>query len=291
MSILEEIKYTFKQGSILNRLIYINLGVFLLVRIAYLFFFLAGKEFYLLSWLALPSNLHELSYKPWTLLTYMFLHFSFIHILFNLWVLYWFGKMFLSVFDSEKLLGLYLAGGLAGAAFYVAGFNLFPVFEQSREVSELLGASASIIAIVIAVAVYEPRREVNLVLLGPVQLRYIAIFLVLSYIIGISATNAGGNLAHLGGVVLGYFFIVFLRKGKDIVSWLAVLPGKIAALFKPRSKIRVTHKQPPRDDYEYNRQKAQSQSEINLILDKISKSGYDSLSKTEKEILFKMGKK
>jgi membrane associated rhomboid family serine protease len=289
MNLMDEIKNSFKQGSVLTRLIYINLGVFLVVRIIQLFFFLGAKEFFLLNWLALPDSPAEFIRKPWTLVTYMFLHYDFLHILFNLIGLYWFGKLFLSRFEEDKLLGLYILGGVAGGLLYMLAYNLFPVFQSVNGL--LLGASASLLAILTAISVYEPDREIYLVFLGGVKLKYVAAFYVLLSVIGISTSNPGGNIAHLGGALFGYLYILRLRKGKDMTSGVVQWIHKVAKLFKSRKKVRIEHRQPPRDDYEYNRQRNQNQEEINKILDKIAKSGYDSLSKKEKETLFKQGRK
>ena len=289
MNIIDEIKESFRHGSVLTRLIYINLAVFVLVRVIQIFFFLSGNNFQLVDWLALPDNPHEFLMRPWTLVTYMFLHYNFLHILFNLIGLYWFGKLFLYSFEGDKLLGLYILGGLAGGLLYMIAYNLFPVFERVNGL--LLGASAAIIAILVAIAVYDPNREIYLAFVGAVKLKYIALFYVVLSVIGISTSNPGGNIAHIGGALLGYVYIVWLRKGKDMSSGIVKLINKLGELFKPRPKIKVTYKQPPRDDYEYNKMKNQKQEEINKILEKIAKSGYDSLSKQEKEILFKQGKK
>jgi len=289
MNLLDEIKDSFKQGSVLTRLIYINLGVFLLVRIIQLFFFLGGREYFLLNWLALPDNPAEFIRRPWTLVTYMFLHYDFLHILFNLIGLYWFGKLFLYRFEEDKLLGLYILGGIAGGLLYMLAYNLFPVFQSVNGL--LLGASASLLAILVAISVYEPDQEIYLVFLGGVKLKYVAAFYILLSIIGISTSNPGGNIAHLGGALFGYLYILQLRKGKDMTSGLVKWINKLAALLKPGKKVRIEHRQPPRDDYEYNRQRNQNQEEINKILEKIAKSGYDSLTKKEKEMLFKQGRK
>lgn len=289
MAIVEEIKQSFKHGSALTRLIYINLAVFIAVRVIQLFFFLSNREFTLLEWLALPDNPQEFLEKPWTIVTYMFLHYNFIHILFNLLGLYWFGKMFLNRFEGDKLLGLYILGGITGGALYMVSYNLFPVFENVDGL--LLGASASIFAILVALAVYEPNQEIYLAFVGAVKMKWVAVFYLALSAIGISASNPGGNIAHLGGALWGYLYIVQLRKGRDMASWLNYILRKLASIFKPRQRIKVTYKQPPRDDYEYNRQQNQNQEEINRILEKISKSGYQALSKEEKEMLFKQGKK
>ncbi len=289
MNIVDDIKNSFKQGSALTRLIYVNAGVFLLVKILQALFYLIAKPFPLVYWLALPSNPAELLHRPWTLITYMFLHEGFMHFLFNILGLYWFGRLLLGYFDERKLISLYLIGGLIGGIFYVLAYNLFPVFMGANSV--LLGASASVIAILVAVAAYAPNQEIQLVLIGRVQMKYVALVYVFLSVIGISSTNAGGNIAHLGGAFWGWLFISQLAKGKDLSNGFMKFFDKIVKLFKPKQKIYVSHKQPPRDDREYNKQKNQNQKEINRILEKISKTGYDSLSSKEKEILFKQGKK
>lgn len=289
MNIVGDIKQTFKEGSVLTRLIYINLGVFLLVKLVEVIFYLAGVSLPLADWLSLPSNLHELIRRPWTPVTYMFLHVGFFHILFNILGLYWFGKMFLYHFEGRKLLGLYLMGGISGALVYVAAYNIFPAFTSVYGL--LLGASASIFAILVALAVYDPNREILLMFIGPVKLKYLAVFYVLLSVLSISASNPGGNLAHLGGAAWGWFYIYQLRRGKDWGAGLVCFIDDLAKGIKSRSRMKVTYKQPPRDDHEYAKQKHEQQEEINHILDKIAKSGYESLTKREKEILFKQGKR
>lgn len=293
MDIAGDIKRTFKEGSVLTRLIYINIGVFLLLKIIGVFFYLSGETFSLYQWLAVPSVTDALVQQPWTPITYMFLHTGFIHLLFNMLGLYWFGQLFLYHFEGNKLLSVYLLGGLWGAFLYILAYNVFPAFDSVYGL--LLGASASIIAILVAVAFYDPNREIHLFFIGRFPLKYVAAFYVLLSVIGISSTNPGGNIAHLGGAFWGWFYIYQLRKGKDMGAGLVKLLDQLgeffAGLFKPKSKMKITYKKPPRDDHEYNRQKHVQQDEINRILDKIAKSGYDSLTKKEKELLFKQGKK
>lgn len=293
VDIVGDIKRTFKEGSALTRLIYINIGVFLLIKIVGVFFYLAGQPFLLVEWLSAPSVPEELLRRPWTPVTYMFLHTGFLHLLFNVLGLYWFGQLFLYHFEGSKLVSVYLLGGLTGVAFYILAFTVFPVFNSSYGL--LLGASASVFAILVAAAFYDPNREIHLFFIGRFPLKYVAAFYVLLSIISISASNPGGNIAHLGGAFWGWFYIYQLRKGKDMgagfVKLITNTGETIAAFFKPKNNMKVSYKKPPRDDYEYNRQQNVQQDEINSILDKISKKGYDSLTKHEKELLFKQGKK
>jgi membrane associated rhomboid family serine protease/uncharacterized protein YcgL (UPF0745 family) len=289
MDIWADIKRTFKEGSVLTRLIYINLGVFLLIKLFGVIFYLVGQPFYLIEWLSVPSNPEMLLQRFWTPVTYMFLHAGFLHLLFNILDLYWFGKLFLYHFEGDKLLSVYLLGGLSGALLYVLAFNIFPVFQSANAI--LLGASASVFALLVAIAVYDPQREIHIFFIGRFPLKYIAAFYVVLSIIGISASNPGGNLAHLGGAAWGWFYIAQLRKGKDWGSGLVAFIDKTGDWFKPKNNMKVTFKQPPpRNDYEYNKQQNIQQEEINRILDKIAQSGYESLTKKEKEILFKQGR-
>jgi len=292
MDLLSDIKHTFKEGSSLTRLIYVNIGVFLVVNIIGVAWFLAGHSNSLADWLSVPSDISEILKRPWTPVTYMFLHTGFIHLLFNILGLYWFGKLFLYRLEGNKLLSVYLLGGLSGAVFYVVSYNLFPVFDSVNGL--LLGASASVFAILVAIAVYDPNNEIHLSFIGTFQLKYIALFYVLLSVVGISATNPGGNIAHLGGAAWGWFYIFQLRRGKDmgagLIKMLNGIAGIITDIFKPKKNLKVTFKQAPKDDYEYNRIKNKEQEEVNRILEKIGKSGYDSLSKDEKELLFRQGK-
>lgn len=295
MSIIDEIKNSFKSGNSLIKLIYINLAVFLAVKIISVFFFLVStsQTFSLVRWLAVPADLHNLLYRPWTIFTYMFLHEGFLHILFNMLWLYWFGQIFLHYFDDKKLLSVYLVGGVAGAALYILSFNVFPVFEQITPVSFALGASASVIAIVIATSVFAPNYKINLLFIGPVALKYIALVTIILDVLSIASSNAGGHIAHLGGALFGYLYIVQLKKGKNITRGFDRFMDKLFSIFKPRPKIKVTYKRPMTDmerDIEYNKAQAAKQEDIDKILDKIAKSGYNSLTKKEKEILFKNGK-
>lgn len=288
MTILDEIKESFREGSVLTRLIYVNLGIFLTFRILNVFFFLSNTPFPFMDWLALPSDFGMLASRPWTLLTYMFLHFDFLHILFNLLWLFWMGQIFLTYFDQEKLLILYLLGGIAGGLAYMAGFNSFPVFAGVVEDSRLLGASASIIAIVTALAVYAPSHTLHLMFIGPVKMKYIALVSILMYVIGISSSNAGGNLAHLGGALGGLLYVLQIRRRGISAKSSGTFFSGIKNRFASRPKVKVSYRKPP-NDIDYNRQKNQDQKHMNEILEKISKSGYDSLTREEKEFLFKMG--
>ena len=296
-NIMDEIKDSFKQGSMLTKLIYINLGVFIVVRFIGSFYSLfvaegSGLTFKgdILPYLMLPSNIETLLFRFWTPITYMFLHFAFLHILFNLLTLFWFGRIFLQYLNPKQMLSTYLLGGLMGALFFVISYNLFPGLATNGIV---MGASASVMAIVIAIAVYAPNQEIHLVFLGRVKLKVLAIVFVVLDLIMIDSNNAGGHIAHLGGAFYGALFAMQLRKGRDAGRGFERIMDAFSTLFKRRSKLKVTYKNKAKvmTDMEYNQSKAASQKEVDKILDKIAKSGYDSLSKSEKEILFKMSNK
>jgi membrane associated rhomboid family serine protease len=294
MTIADEIKESFAKGSVLTKLIYVNLSVFVIVKILQVVFFLFSigppGGFFIIEWLAVPANFSDLLSRPWTIFTYMFLHEGFLHILFNILWLYWFGRIFLEYLDEKKLLGVYILGGLAGAALYIFSFNLFPAFTQVLPVSKALGASAAVLAVVISISVYVPNYTIYLLFLGPVKLKYIAVFMVVLDIISIAGSNAGGHIAHLGGALFGWLFIRQFRKGRDVTKGINGVAVRLAAFFKPNPKLKVEYRK-TRTDYDYNKQKIMKQQQIDEILDKISKSGYDSLSKEEKEILFKVSNK
>ncbi len=291
MGIVDEIKLSFKNGSYLTKLIYINIAVWVLVRLIFVGYKLSGSdESLMLSWLALPASFGLFVSRPWTLITYMFLHFEFFHVLFNILWLYWFGKIFLEYHNQQKLLSLYLIGGFSGGLAFMLAYNLIPVFQKSISEVQLLGASASVIAIVIAIAVYVPNHLIHLVFIGPIKIKWIAVVSVLLYLINLSGNNAGGDFAHLGGALWGWFYMSQLISKRNITGGFDRMIETFFSWFRPRRKLKIKYNS-PNPDYDYNRRKVSQQEEINLILDKIGKSGYDSLTFDEREMLFKMGRK
>jgi membrane associated rhomboid family serine protease len=298
-NIADEIRESFRKGTTLTKLIYINLGVFVIVQLFFVIFFLfnegplAIKSSYFqgayLSYLMVPSDLTTLLHRPWTVVTYMFLHFSFIHILFNLLVLFWFGRIFLHYLSQKQLLTTYLLGGICGAALFILFYNIFPGLSDSQA----LGASAAVMAIVIAISFYVPNNEVYIPIFGPIKLKYIALVYVLLDILQIASENAGGHIAHLGGAIYGYSLAVQLQRGKDTGKGFSRFLDKIGSLFSRKSKLKVAYKANAKtmNDFDYNKSKVEAQKEIDIILDKIARSGYDSLTKKEKETLFKAGNK
>jgi membrane associated rhomboid family serine protease len=293
MGIWDDIKITFRNGSNLTRLIYLNIAVFVLITIvAGIGFLLNNQEISgkALNLFSVPASLHVLLVRPWTLITYMFTHKDIWHILFNMLWLYWFGRIFLEYLDERKLVAVYLLGGISGALVYILSFNIFPAFTGAVADSVAIGASASVMAIVIAIAAYVPDYTVQLFLFGRIKIKYMALAIfVLSSIMDFSV-NSGGKLAHIGGAFFGYFYTINLRHGRDIGKGFNKMIDFFVTSFKPRKNLKVTHKKVA-NEYEYNKVKAEHQKLINNILEKISKGGYDSLTKAEKEALFKESQK
>ena len=206
-----------------------------------------------------------------------------------MFTLYWFGKLFLMFFSEKQMLGLYILGGFFGAAFYILAYNIFPFFQPNLVGSTLMGASASIMAIIVAAAMHSPNLEMRMMLIGNVKLKYIAIFFVLMSYFSIMSSNAGGEIAHLGGALAGYIFIVSLRNGRDFTKWINLVLDSIYNLFKPRKlkvKINKNQSKSKMSDAEFNMNKARNMQEIDRILDKIKTSGYESLTAEDKKRLF-----
>jgi len=288
---INDIKSQYKNGSALIKLIFINVAVFIALHMMGLLLWLltiSGGTQLIVSWLALPSDLIKLAVQPWTIISYMFLHEGLMHILFNMIVLYFGGRIFLNFLSEKKLVVTYLLGGVAGGLLYILAFNLLPVFSNISSNSIALGASASVMAILIATATYVPNFVVQLMFLGNVKLKYIAIVYVVLDLISIPQSNAGGHIAHLGGALFGFIYIQQLKKGKDFTLGFGRFLDYLKALFLTRKKMKVVYKNPgkTKSNYEYNQQKKANQQKVDAILDKISKSGYDSLTAEEKAILF-----
>jgi len=302
MSIWDEIKGSFRNGTALTRLMYINAAIFILIKIIEVIGVLvASPELAttVISFLSVPAYIDTLLTKPWTPLTYMFTHQRFIHLLFNLLWLWWFGKIFLAYLSQRKLVSLYIMGGLAGALLYIAVFNIFPAFADTVHVSIALGASASVMALVIATAVYLPEMELHLLFFGRVKLKYLALITFLITSVFDFSVNTGGKIAHIGGALMGLAYGYGLKNGKDIGAWINSILDFFVNLFRPGKKMKVTYKKSKtafdarqtKTDYDYNRVKAERQKAVDYILDKISKGGYDSLTREEKEILFSESQK
>ena len=285
MSLLKEIQTRFQTANVVQQLIYINIGVFITVLLVGVFSGLVkGNTSFLVDWFAMPSDIGDFIMQPWTIITYGFLHVGFLHILFNCLILFFFGRMFLEYFTPKQCLNFYLFGTAFGGVLYMLAYNVFPFFEGRSGI--LFGASAGVMAIVIGISTYIPNYQINLRFIGYVKLWHIAAFIVLIDLLSLTGGNAGGHFAHLGGALFGYLFV---RKAGNKKSGSFDL---FSNLFKKKKKpLRTVHKSKKKPTPTTSKNmKTDTQQRIDDILDKISKSGYDTLSKEEKEFLFKQRK-
>lgn len=300
-NIIEEIKSSFKQGNFLTRLIYINAGVFIIIHLVQVILNILGISNLWVYYLELPAFFTTLLKQPWSIITYMFMHHDFIHLIFNLLALYWFGKLFISYFSQKQLVGLYFLGGLGGAILYIIAYSTLPFLNENIYLSYLIGASASVMAIIFSLVRYIPNEEINLALIGPVKLKYLGLGMLILDLIGTTSVNAGGNIAHIGGAATGYLFSHFYLSGKDITSPINSIISYLNNLFNSfrtrigrRPKFTV-HTNNTKTDEQWNMEnknrKRENNDEINRILDKIKKTGYANLSDEEKKRLFDLSNK
>ena len=270
----------FQSGNPLYLFIGINVLVFLAINLFAAGEFLTAGHTSGADWLtiqlSMPAYYAALPYKFWTIFTYMFTQRGFFHLLFNMLWLYWLGTIFLDFLNKRQFIFTYLAGGLMGAIFYLLAYNLIPVFSASSERSLLIGSSASVMAIVVATATLVPNFTIQLLFFGGVKLKYLALVYFILDIIGISGTEPGGSIAHIGGAIMGFFYIKQLNSGNDLSD-----------IFKPKSRLKVVKNKSSSPSHI----QLPDQEVIDKILDKISQSGYESLTKAEKEQLFKASKK
>ena len=285
-----------KKQNIVIKLLLLNIGVFVVIIILQLFFYLFNSlDVYdeIIKYLMLPANLKTLLFHFWTIFTYMFLHQNFWHLFGNMLWLYFMGIIALQYLKDIQILTLYIIGGLSGAILYVIGFNIFPVFIQIKNEAFLLGASAAVTAIVVGIAAYKPREVVYLFGVLKLELWVIAIFMVIWDLALLPLSNPGGHLAHIGGAVYGLIFGIQLAKGNNIQSRAEHLFSKIFRIKSiSRRKMKVIKNNlKSSDDFEYNLSQTEIKNEIDRILDKISQYGYDSLSKKEKIFLKKYSSK
>ena len=296
---LEEFRNAFQRSNNAHvQLILINIIVFVLLGTLKVIFRLTDLDNLFVSFhnqFSIPPIVGDFVTRPWTIITYAFAHdlTGFLHILFNMLILYWFGRLFVEYLGSDKLIAVYVLGALFGAVFYLLAFNAVPYYvERAPAVSGMVGASAAVLAIVVGAATLIPNYTFYLLFFGPVKIKYIAAFYVVLSFLGAADGNAGGNIAHLGGAVIGFVYIKQLQAGINWGSWITMTIEWFASLFKSKPKVKVTYRsdEPKRTEKKRKSAKA-SQEEIDAILDKISAAGYESLTKDEKEKLFNASKK
>ncbi|MFS4456663.1 rhomboid family intramembrane serine protease [Maribacter sp. 2304DJ31-5] len=286
------LKYQFNRLNVAEKLIAINVLVFIINGLVP--FLLQISRNGIVQWFELPKGFLDFLMQPWSLVTYSFFHGSFGHLFWNMLLIYFVGRIFLNLFDAKRFLNVYLLGVILGGLFFILGYNIFPAFFNVN--AYLIGASAGANAILIFICTYIPNQEVRLIFFN-VKLWYIGAFVVLMDLIQLPYSgNAGGHLAHLGGALLGYWYARQLFKGTDIgVGFSRFLDG-IVNLFKrteKKSPLKTVYRKQKKSNAKgkasYDEQSHQKR--VDAILDKISKSGYESLSKAEKDFLFQAGKK
>ena len=280
----------------LIQLILINVTVFVVFGVFEVFSLWSGNgSFYGLigPYITLPSNIENFIFRPWTLITYSFIHHGFMHILFNMLFLYWFGRLIKEYLGGQRVLSIFFLGVIAGGVLYIVLYNTLPLFQDAVSGSRLAGASAGVFAVVVGAATFMPNYTLFLLFIGPVKIKYIALFYVLLSFLQSAGSNAGGEIAHLGGALMGFVFIKQLQKGTDWGVFVTSFIAWAKSFFVRQPKIKVTYS---------NKGKAKAsgspsstsktdQDEIDLILDKISDSGYESLTADEKQKLFNASKK
>jgi len=303
MRIRDELNMQWRIGGTLVRLILVNVAVFLAMLMVDLAMLFASQDKllaaelghrYMRQWIECPQDLGVLITRPWTVITYMFAHQGIGHIFFNMMMLWFSGQLFQNILGDQRLLGTYLLGGLSGLALYLAFYNLMPMYAGA---GWIVGASASVMAILVCIAAYRPQMIVHLILFGPVKLMYIAaVLVVLDLVFLRDGDNSGGHIAHLGGALYGYMAALLLDKGRDpgmaVGRSISRLGERLR--FKRRGRMRVEKFDRRRvrvvQDTEFNAGQRDKQARVDAILDKISRSGYDSLSKEERDFLFKASK-
>jgi membrane associated rhomboid family serine protease len=319
-TIWQNIRYEYSRGNAVVKLAMLNIAVYILVNLISVPFFLSGIQYqfytnFLADWFYLPSSPEKLLFRPWTLFTYMFMHASLWHLIFNMLVLYGFGRITNDLIHNSKIVPLYLLGGFAGALLFMVSFNAFPVFWHLGSVP-LVGASAAVMAMLLSAATLNPQGHIRLILIGSVELQYVALALVVIDVLSIPFTNPGGHFAHLGGAIMGWFYIFQLRRGRDLGY-----PIRVTAKFLSNpiafANANSRKKRAPKLAYKKAAEPVVSEAPVisgkgpegygrsfssryknmtidecvDAILDKINAKGYDSLSQEEKDFLAKSSKK
>ena len=284
MSFINTLKNKYKTGTIIEKLIYLNIAIFLLTLLITVFQGLyKGEQNFLVEWFSLDNNLDAFLTKPWSIISYGFLHADFIHLIFNMITLYFIGNLFIQYFTEKQALTFYILGTLFGGFLYVISQNYFPLFEGIN--TTLVGASAGISAIFIGIATYMPHYQIKIRFIGFIKFWHLAAIWLAFDLVGLIGTNAGGSFSHLGGSLFGYLYVQQASNKKTNISTI------FSSFFKRKEKpLKTVHKSAKRKQKTVKNSN-QNQEKIDVILDKISKSGYDTLTKTEKEFLFKQGKR
>jgi len=293
MAILQDLKLQYKMGGVIIRLIFLNIVFFAIPAVVFSLLHLFKVNVDYMSYVSLSTDWSLLSVKPWSILSYAFFHSGFFHILFNMLMLNFFGNLFLTYFTQKQLLGLYLFAAIFSGLIYMIGYSFLPALTGVH--ASMIGASGAIMSVLLATVTYQPYMEVRLILFGNVKLWQIALVLVVLDLIQLPMDNTGGHIAHLAGALFGFLFIRLLQNGVDLSKIVSKVIDFFVNLFQPKKatpfkKVHVNIKKPVSKVQSKIVVKDKAQQQIDEILDKISQSGYDSLTAEEKEFLFKAGK-
>ena len=288
-SIIDDLKMQYKFGGMTQRLIYWNIVCFLISYVFFGLLRLVDIDVDFLQYVSLSSNPEDLIWKPWSMISYSFFHSDFFHIFFNLIILNFSGQLFLTFFNQKQLLGLYVLSAVFAGLVFVSSFYLMNI------IAPIVGASAAIMAILVAVTTYSPLMNVRLLLVGNVKLWQITVVILVLDLLQIRMDNSGGHIAHLAGAFFGFVFVKLLKNGTDLSNIVTTIIDFFVNLFRkspstPFKKVHKNYKKPSEKSTSRIVTKDKTQQQIDEILDKISRSGYDCLTKEEKEFLFKAGK-
>ncbi|MFV8366561.1 rhomboid family intramembrane serine protease [Flavobacterium sp. XS1P27] len=289
MNIIDDLKLQYKMGGIVTQLIFWNVALFVLPWLFFALLFLLGVNIDYIHYVSLSSNPADLLWKPWSLLSYAFFHSGIMHIIFNMIVLNFSGRLFMTYFTSKQLLGLYVLSAIFAGICYILVFYVLSIN------APIVGASAAIMAILVATTTYHPLMDLRLLIIGNVKLWHITAVIIIVDLMQLRSENMGGHISHLSGAFFGFIFIKLLQNGTDLSTVVTRVIDFFANLFKkntstPFKKVHKNYSKPLVKSVSKIVTKDKSQQQIDEILDKISQSGYDSLTKEEKEFLFKVGK-
>lgn len=284
MELIDSIKYKYTNLDVLGKLIAWMVICFVFPYLLNTVLFLFNiNSFSIIDFFQVSPLISDLLYKPWSLISYGFFHAGLWHLAGNMIILYYGGRVVLDLFGKDKLLKLFFIGLLCGSITYLLSYNLFPVFKGLKP--PMIGASAGAMAVFIFLAAYMPNYTFRLAFFD-VKIIYIAGLFIIMDLIQIPSGNSGGHLAHLGGASWGYYYNSQLKLGKDNGDWIISFFNYLKGFFKKKAIVKKVYR---KKTYSNTTKESVDQQKIDLILDKISKSGYDSLTKNEKETLFKAG--
>jgi membrane associated rhomboid family serine protease len=288
-SIIDDLKMQYKFGGMTQQLIYWNIGCFLVSYVIFGLLKYVNINIDFLQYVSLSSNPMDLLWKPWSIISYSFFHSGFFHIFFNLIILNFSSQLFLTFFNQKQLLGLYILSAIFSGIVFVFFFYLMNI------ISPLVGASGAIMAILVATTTYQPLMNLRLLFIGNVKLWQVTVVILIIDLMQIQSENSGGHIAHLAGAFFGFIFVKLLENGTDLSKIVSNVLDFFVNLFqkspsKPFKKVHKNYKKPVEKPISRIVTKDKSQQQIDEILDKISRSGYDALTKEEKEFLFKVGK-